>query len=372
MAGKHLLLLIPYRVLPAKMGGEKSITILAEKLAQHIPITAVSVKSNDTSSAKNFSLLNILSDSRFRYVNVGLFVKLRRLIRENHSSYLMIEHPYFGWLAYLLKRATGVKWIVRSQNIEYQRSRSIGRRWWKMLKWYEGWVHRNADVNLFISDSDRQLALDTLGVTPEKSFTVDYGIMQKSLPENIDSARQTITERYSLSKDTKILLFNGALYHHTNYEPVRIILDKINPYLLSRVSDYRIIICGKGLPDEFNELKEYSDKRIIYAGFVDDVSMYFKAADIFLNPIISGGGVKTKAIEAIAMNCTVVSTAIGAMGIRKDLAGEKLRIVNDEDWPAFNKRLIESFEQPATTSQAFYDHYNWDLIAERAAKLIDA
>ncbi len=86
---------------------------------------------------------------------------------------------------------------------------------------------------------------------------------------------------------------------------------------------YKILVCGKGLPYFFNDLKDYADKNIIYAGFVDDISAYFKAADIFLNPILSGGGVKTKAIEALAMNCTVISTELGAMGIEKKVCGRK-------------------------------------------------
>ena len=91
--------------------------------------------------------------------------------------------------------------------------------------------------------------------------------------------------------------------------------------------NYKILVCGKGLPDFFNDLKDYSDKNIIYAGFVDDISIYFKAADVFLNPIISGGGVKTKAIEAIAMDCTVISTEIGALGLIREACGNKLQIV---------------------------------------------
>jgi hypothetical protein len=30
-----------------------------------------------------------------------------------------------------------------------------------------------------------------------------------------------------------------------------------------------------------NELKEYGDKNIVYAGFVPDIEMYFKGADLF-------------------------------------------------------------------------------------------
>src|SRR6202008_4176961 len=122
----------------------------------------------------------------------------------------------------------------------------------------------------------------------------------------------------------------------------RIILEEINPRLLQEKGfNYKIIICGKGLPAELNELKEYADKNIIYAGFVDDIEVYFKAADIFLNPVQSGGGIKTKMVEAIAYGDTVVSTKSGAAGISKEISGDKLVVVEDNDWDKFSTRVIQ-------------------------------
>ena len=133
----------------------------------------------------------------------------------------------------------------------------------------------------------------------------------------------------------KFYLFNGALYHSTNYDALKIILDEINPFLIENKFSYKIIVCGKGLPEFFNELRDYADKNVIYAGFVNDISIYFKAADIFLNPILSVRRGKIKAIEAIAMDCTVVSTELGAMGIKRDVCGNKLQVVGEGDWNKF-------------------------------------
>ena len=124
------------------------------------------------------------------------------------------------------------------------------------------------------------------------------------------------------------------------------------------------------LPDFFNDLREYADKNVIYAGFVDDISLYFKAADIFLNPILSGGGVKTKAIEAIAMNCTVVSTELGAMGLKKEVCGEKLKVVQQGEWKLFAELVIQSANETARTPKEFFNYYYWENIVERALKFV--
>jgi polysaccharide biosynthesis protein PslH len=133
---------------------------------------------------------------------------------------------------------------------------------------------------------------------------------------------------------------------------------------------YKILVCGKGLPGSFDELRGYADKNIIYAGFVDDISAYFKAADLFLNPIISGGGVKTKAIEAIAMNCTVISTEIGALGLKREVCGAKLHVVADNDWSAFSTTLIQNFHQNSITPPSFFDYYYWGNIAAKVAEIL--
>jgi glycosyltransferase involved in cell wall biosynthesis len=362
----RILSIIPYKILPAELGGEKGIAVFNEYLAKKAELTGVTTKNNDPELAKGYLLLNFLSNNRSRYANVFLFNKIKRIIQERKIGYLISEHPYYGWLAWMLKKTTGVTWIVHSHNIEYMRSMSIGRWWWKALKWYEGWAYRSADKVFFISDDDREHAVKNLGVDPGRSITVTFGIEQDSVPVDRADCRKMINLKHVIDPDCRILLFNGALYHSTNYDALKIILDEINPLLLARKDfKYKIIVCGKGLPDFFDDLKEYADKNVIYAGFVDDISVYFKAADVFLNPILSGGGVKTKAIEAIAMDCTVVSTKLGAMGLKSEVCGNKLKVVNGGDWKSFSEFAIQSANEGFHTPAEFFDYYYWESIIER-------
>jgi len=363
--------IIPYKVLPAKLGGEKGIAVFNEYLGSIVPITAITTRSNDVSEARNYSVINSISDSRLRYINPFLYFRVRRLIKRQRASHLLIEHPYFGWLAWLIRHTMTVRWVVHSHNIEYQRSRSIGRSWWKLLRWYERWVYQSADKVFFISEDDLEHAVMQLGIQRSKSTAITFGIDSAGLPANMDAQRKFIEAKYAIEPGTCIMLFNGALYHHTNYDSVTAIVESINPALIKSGIRYKIFICGKGLPASFNELKEYADKNIIFAGFVDDISIYFKAADIFLNPIISGGGVKTKAIEALANNCTVISTEIGALGLNRNVTGDKLKVVADNDWEHFSRLVINSVDQHSNIPDSFFDYYYWGNIAKRVANLLE-
>ena len=367
----RILSIIPYKILPAKLGGEKGIAVFNEYLAKKVFLIGVTTKNNDPALAKGYRLLNILSDSRSRYANVLLSRIIRMIINKEKITHLITEHPYYAWLAWSLRKATGVTWIVHSHNIEYMRSMSIGRWWWKALKRYEGWAYRNADKVFFISDDDRDHAIRVFGVDASRSLTVTYGIEQSKIPVDKHHCKELVNDKHNISSSHKILLFNGALYHSTNYDALKIILDEINPLLMAgNKFQYKIIVCGKGLPDFFNELKDYADKNVIYAGFVDDITVYFKAADVFLNPILSGGGVKTKAIEAIAMDTTVVSTELGAMGIKQDVCGNKLKIVREGQWSLFSELVIASANEESHTPQEFFDYYYWESIINRVTAFL--
>ena len=363
--------IIPYKILPARLGGEKGIALFTEYLGKLIPVTGVSVRSNDVSQARNYRMLNILSNSRIRYANIFLYFTVRKIILTQKATHLLIEHPYYGWLAWLLRKTLPVKFVVHSHNIEYMRSRSIGRWWWKALKWYETWVYKKADTIFFISEDDLQHAITTLGIDPRKSYPVTYGVEIDAIPSDIINSRNKIRTLHSIDENEKILLFNGALYHHSNYDALSVILEKVNPVLIRSALKYKIVVCGKGLPDSFQELKPYLDRNIIYAGFVDDIDVYFKAAHVFLNPISSGGGVKTKAIEAIAMNCTVVSTEFGALGLKRSVCGDKLQVVEDHNWPAFTERLLEVVPMDFDTPRDFYGYYYWGNITAKVADVIN-
>ena len=160
------------------------------------------------------------------------------------------------------------------------------------------------------------------------------------------------------------------LNYKPNLDALRAILDEINPLLISNTAfHYKIIICGNHLPEEMNSLMSYTDKNIIFAGFVPDIEMYFKAADIFLNPVQSGGGIKTKMVESIAYGTTVIATETGATGINRSICGEKLYVVPDNDWNKFAEWVAKSAAHQSVTPSSYYAEYYWGTIIKRLLTL---
>ena len=365
----NVLSIVSYKIFPAKLGGQKGIALFNQYFSEYHKLTCVTIKDNDPSLA-TYNMLNILSNSKLRYINIFYFFRLRSVIKRSEITHVVIEHPYYGWLGMLLKWACGIKLIVHSHNIESLRFKSTGKWWWKVLGWYEWVVHRFADFTFCITEEDRQYMIENFGVKAKNLAVITYGIEMEAPPTAMDKvlARIFIQKRFGIPTECALFLFNGTLDYLPNLEALKAILDKINPSFIKVGIPYRIIICGKNLPSELNDLKEYKDQNIVYAGFVDDVSIYFKGSDVFLNPVTDGGGIKTKLVEALGYNLNVVSTRNGAIGVSQDICNGKLVVCKDNDRQDFSHEMETALRfLERTIPSSYFKHFSWKNIARKAA-----
>jgi glycosyltransferase involved in cell wall biosynthesis len=367
---KKVLVIAPYSYLPYFSGGQKFIAKFLEYLAKDVNLTVVTVAENDFSLAK-YKYLPWLKKKFSRYLDISLANRIVALIKKEKYDFVIWEHPYYAWAAFLVKKQTGIKTIIHSHNIEHQRFKGLGKWWWPILSGYEKWFFSFADYIFFITPADKQFAIEHWHVPKEICIDVPFGIELNEYPKDKQSCKKTIKSRHNISGEETIILFNGALNYKPNLEAVVAILEKVNPILLSNYAfKYKIIICGKGLPAEWNELKDYADKNIIYAGFVDDIDTYFKGADLFLNPVQSGGGIKTKMVEAIGFGTTVIATETGAIGIRADLSKSKLVVIHDDQWNLYADSIIQSAQELEATPQEFYQYYFYRNVISNALREI--
>ncbi|MFI5186101.1 MAG: glycosyltransferase family 4 protein [Chitinophagales bacterium] len=364
---KKILVIASYQYIPYFSGGQKSIAQFLDHLGRVTDLTVVSVAGNDPLLIKTYKHLGWLKKkSLSRYADLGLASKLTSLIKKEKFDLIIWEHPYYAWLANIIKRRTGIKTALHIHNIEYLRFRSTGKWWWRILKTYEKWFFKIADKIFFVSPDDKKFAIEKWKISESKCVELAFGVEISEYPTDKEICRQSIRTKHKIAGDEEILLFNGLLDYKPNLDALFVILKKINPLLIQNTGfRYKIIICGKRLPAELNELNEYADKNILYAGFVEDIEMYFKAADLFLNPVQTGGGIKTKMVEAIAFGTTVITTETGAMGIYRNICGKKLIVVPDDNWNLFAEAIIDHANNTEITPALYYDYYYWGSIVKK-------
>jgi len=73
----NIAVIVPYKVYPAKMGGQKGIAYFYDHLNRLLPVTIIST--NDNSLPENYSInfTPLLGHSKWRYINPRLFFKIK-------------------------------------------------------------------------------------------------------------------------------------------------------------------------------------------------------------------------------------------------------------------------------------------------------
>lgn len=352
------------------MGGQKGIALFYKFLSKRLSLKALTIQKNNT--PQDYEITNTISNTPWRYINPFLFFTLKKLIKQKTITHLLFEHPYYAWLIFLFKKFTSIQIIVHSHNIESERFKSIGKWWWKILWYYEKWAYTSAHQVWFKTENDMQYAVVEYGITLKTASVIPYGVELDTLPAESEllAAKAILQKQYGIPKDEVIILFNGTLNYRPNLDALISILDGINPLLLAKDLSYKILICGKNLPADMNNLQAYQSKNIIYCGFVEDIDLYFKGCDIFLNPLQDGGGIKTKLVEALGFGKKCISSDNGAIGVSEYAAQGRLVIVADRNWKAYADAICGELTQISNDNSLFYQTYSWKNIALKALSTI--
>jgi len=108
------------------------------------------------------------------------------------------------------------------------------------------------------------------------------------------------------------LVFTGLMSYFPNNTGMLYFLDKIFPIVAAAVPDTHVYIVGK---NPTKELLARQSGSVTVTGFVNDVRPFIARSAIYIIPLLVGGGIRGKALEAMAMRKAIVTTTIGVEGI---------------------------------------------------------
>ncbi|HQT97271.1 MAG TPA: glycosyltransferase [Thermodesulfobacteriota bacterium] len=122
------------------------------------------------------------------------------------------------------------------------------------------------------------------------------------------------------------VLFVGALNRTQNMEAVRYIVRHVWPSVRKKCPDAEFRVVGAGMADAFREeLERVPGVRAV--GFVDRVEDEYMSARVFVAPILEGGGIIVKILDAMAAGVPVVTTPFGNEGIGA-ASGEEILVAD--------------------------------------------
>ena len=111
-----------------------------------------------------------------------------------------------------------------------------------------------------------------------------------------------------------VLGFIGHYSHKSNVDAVEFFLEHWYPVLKRRVPRLSVHIAGKEIPAALVE-KYRAETGIVWKENVPELRSFYEDISIFVNPIVSQRGLRTKLVEAAAFGRPIISTALGAEGL---------------------------------------------------------
>ncbi len=122
------------------------------------------------------------------------------------------------------------------------------------------------------------------------------------------------------------ITFVGALHWPPNAQGIVWFARESWPAVHAVLPDAQLTVIGKAPPPEVSALA-VELPNVTVTGYVDDLNPYLSATGVFLVPLLAGGGMRVKIVDAWTWQLPVVSTTIGAEGICYE-DGENILIAN--------------------------------------------
>jgi glycosyltransferase involved in cell wall biosynthesis len=320
------------------------------------------------------SLLKGRSFIIFRDRSPAMDALLQGLLRQEHFDAL---HADQLWMAqFALRCTTNVptsqssnpqRLVLDEHNACFQiferlahRENNLLKRWlWrreaKLLRQYEAHACSRFDRVVTVTKEDRMLleglSRQVMGSTP--LFT--------TIPICVDPREKTPVK---LVGDGQNVLLLGTMFWPPNVEGLLWFARQVWPRVVGGNPGARLSIVGKSPPRQIQALT--ASGSIEVPGYVADPLLWLERAGVFIVPLLSGGGMRVKIVDAWRWGLPVVSTTIGAEGISyKD--GDNILIADSaDDFAAAIGRILHDPDLAQRLRENgrrwVEQHYDWQAV----------
>jgi glycosyltransferase involved in cell wall biosynthesis len=223
----------------------------------------------------------------------------------------------------------------------------------------ESYYPGKVNANLVISQADKR-TIDRLSRASELTHLIPLGI---NFPASSPSCDR-VPDR---------MIFTGWMNFPPNYEAALWFLDRVFPLILKVKPTAQFIIAGA---NPISALTARVNHSVQVTGEVPDLSLEIARSQIYVAPLVSGSGFKTKVIEAIAAGTYVVGTSYAA----EFLTPELRECITVADGPSDLAQAIlsaladpEALRPSVEKAQAILRrNYSWDARATDLERIFNA
>lgn len=266
----------------------------------------------------------------------------RAVLREHLVDYIFADFEKAGLYARRLAKEFGLPYVYSSHNVEYRRYLDFARRnrlRYALVPWMYFAERRGVSGALLtasISEPDARVF---------RSWTNPEQVL--AAPAAFD---ETVFHPFYEEKPSEppVILMVGNYRNPGNRQGAEILVMQILPAVIQRQPEAIFRCVGNHFPAGL------SHPNLQVPGFVEDLPAEYRRAALVVAPVLAGGGIKIKAIEALASGKYLITTEKGIEGI-DPLGLENLSVGPVE---SFAGRILAALENPVPKTTR-----NWERIA---------
>jgi polysaccharide biosynthesis protein PslH len=221
-------------------------------------------------------------------------------------------------------------WLLYRRLAETTQNRMMAlflRREWRLLKRYEGTVCRSFDAVLTVSEADKA-ALEEASGGRGRLMVAPIAVDPEAIP------------LVSRAPQADHILHIGTMFWPPNVDGVLWFLREVYPLIQDARPDVCFDIVGARPPKTITETGR-SLEGVKVAGYVQDAGEYLKNTGVMVVPLLSGGGMRVKILEALAEGLPIVTTSIGCEGIAVENGRHLLVADSPQEFARATLRLLE-------------------------------
>lgn len=220
-----------------------------------------------------------------------------------------------------------------------------------------------------------------IGTEDEKIIKNDFGCPHAGyLPMSIPVRDRPTKNTTDHQKDKIRLLHLGAIQHLPSYRSLEYLFAEIYPKLPPELVDkIKLYIVGNIVDGiRSRRIKELAKpfQGVTFTGYVEDISPYYEQSDLQIVASTDSVGIRTRIIESFANCLPVLSTTIGANGIKGIINEENILIADSPS--EFVNALYDIVKKPEklqTISQNAKELYMREnrrpVVASTLSKLLE-
>ena len=229
----------------------------------------------------------------------------------------------------------------------------LERRAWRR---YEAGVMQRVDAVVAFTERDRRVLTALSRNTPVVRIPLGA-----ALPEHPLSAG---------GQEAATLLFIGSYGHAPNADAADRLLRTIFPRLRAVCPEVRLVLVGTGLP---TPLRRLAGAGVEIAGAVPDVAPFLDRASIVVLPVRRGGGMRVKALEALAAGKAVLASPLAMEGLDVVDGRECVLATTDAEFVERAAHLLARADERRRLGLAArawaLDHLSWSHVAAEYERL---